>query len=183
MEENLLMNEKTLTKKVNNKEICLPQEEKTINQYNKIVNYLKKKKFNRYEISNFALSNYECLHNKRYWDLSEYVGFGIAAHSFYNKTRIENQSSFDQYFNKFEKTSERVNNNQLFEEYVMLGLRTTRGIDLIYVKENFKIDLLKEKKEQIDFLVKNNLVKVEDNFLVINDSSFGVANQIILKLI
>ena len=39
--------------------------------------------FNRYEISNFANVGYESKHNLNYWNQGEYIGFGVAASSFY----------------------------------------------------------------------------------------------------
>lgn len=180
----LIVEENTpLHKKVESKQIILPSEEKTVKQYNRLVKFLKKKKFDRYEISNFSKQGYESLHNQRYWNLNSYLGFGVSAHSFYNDQRIENHSDFKSYFKEFEKQREFISQKEKLEEYIMLGLRTKFGIDLNVISNEFNIDLLKSKKEEIEFLCKNKFIDIKNNKLYIKENYFGVANQIILKLL
>ena len=38
--------------------------------------------YERYEISNYAKAGYECKHNLKYWDRTDYIGFGIGAASY-----------------------------------------------------------------------------------------------------
>lgn len=180
----LIVEENTvLDNKVKTGEIVLPSEDKTVNIYNKIVSYLKKKGFFRYEISNFAKNGKECLHNQRYWTLDNYIGFGISAHSFYNGYRIENVSTFEDYEKFFEFKKEKISLKEQFEEYVMLGLRTSKGISIEYIKKQFKIDILNDKKEEIDFLLNNKLIEIINNNVVVKEDKYGLTNQIILKLI
>ena len=80
----MLINEKgtKLTNLINNKKVKIISEDKCVKYYNNIFKYLKKYGYNRYEISNFAKKNYECKHNIGYWQLKEYYGFGLSAHSY-----------------------------------------------------------------------------------------------------
>lgn len=86
--------------------------------------------FAQYEISNFARPGYESRHNCKYWECEEYLGFGPAAHSFYKGVRFccpDDLSAF------IENGQQRVVTDPApdpAEEYVMLGLRLSRGIDL-----------------------------------------------------
>ena len=43
--------------------------------------------YERYEISNYAKAGYECKHNLKYWDRTDYIGFGIGAASLCNHKR------------------------------------------------------------------------------------------------
>ena len=53
--------------------------------------------FAHYEISNFALPGYECLHNLNYWRGGEYLGLGPAAASHLNGRRFKNRANLDAY--------------------------------------------------------------------------------------
>lgn len=143
-----------------------------VDLYESVVSHLKQLGFERYEVSNFAKEGYECKHNFGYWTMKEYLGFGMASHSFENDTRRENASNFDDYF--AEKIEiEKILPKQANEEEIMLGLRTTFGV---------KESIIKNKK-QLDDLLKKGVLKKTDSNVRVSDEYFGVLNQIILKLI
>ena len=64
-----------------------PDEERSADLYLFAVNELKQRGFEQYEISNFAKDGKYSRHNTRYWDCSEYLGIGPAAHSFWQGER------------------------------------------------------------------------------------------------
>ena len=51
--------------------------------YHETEEILKENGYHRYEISNYALDGRECLHNRRYWECREYIGFGLGAASYF----------------------------------------------------------------------------------------------------
>ena len=53
--------------------------------------------YERYEISNYAKAGYECKHNLKYWDRTDYIGFGIGAASLCNHKRYTNISDINNY--------------------------------------------------------------------------------------
>jgi oxygen-independent coproporphyrinogen-3 oxidase len=65
--------------------------------YHYAVEYLAKKGFRHYEISNFACPGYECRHNLIYWKAREYAGFGAGAHSYIDSVRFNNVTGIEQY--------------------------------------------------------------------------------------
>ena len=86
----------------------------------------------RYEISNYARAGYECRHNLRYWELSDYLGLGIAAHSLIGDLRVYNREDFNAYLDdplSVRELEERLSPEDRESEYIMLGLRLLRGID------------------------------------------------------
>lgn len=170
----LILEEDTpLFKKVQKGEINLPSEDETVELYNFLYEFLKQNGFERYEVSNFAKPGFESKHNLGYWQLKEYLGFGLSAHSYDGKTRSANSCNFEDYLNDQNKTQEVLNEQQKREDEIMLGLRTKYGIrkELVENNKNFE-NLLKEK-----------FIKLENDRVVVNENCFGVLNQIILKLI
>ena len=65
----------------------------------------------------------------------------------------------------------------------MLGLRTKYGIDIDEIKKEFKIDLLKTKKETINNLLTNGLINLVYNKIIPTDLGYKVLNKIILELV
>ncbi len=59
----------------------LPSEQLIENLEQKGYEYLKKHHLNRYEISAFSLSGFECQHNCNYWQFGDYIGVGPGASS------------------------------------------------------------------------------------------------------
>ena len=81
----------------NNPPPDLPTDDLQATLFKETRNYLKACGFAHYEISNFALPGYECLHNLNYWRGGEYLGLGTAAASHLNGKRFKNRSNLDDY--------------------------------------------------------------------------------------
>lgn len=183
----LILEENTpLFNSVKQKTIRLPSEEKSVKQYNFALKNLKKCGFYRYEVSNFCKTGYQSKHNLKYWNMQEYLGLGVASHSFISNKREENPNSLEEYFNyikSFKRKCETVNKTQLKEEYIMLQLRKAEGLNISDFNVKFNCNLLDNKLSLIKDLEKNNLIKIDKNFLFATDKGFCVLNQIILQLI
>ena len=74
-----------------------PDDEFDRELYHFAVDYLKQYGYGQYEISNFAKKGMECAHNIKYWSCDEYIGLGVAAHSYYKGVRYYNTTSLAQY--------------------------------------------------------------------------------------
>jgi oxygen-independent coproporphyrinogen III oxidase len=185
----LILEENTpLFNLVKRKEVCLPSEEETIKQYEIARKCIQKLGLKRYELSNYALKGFESAHNSRYWNFSNYFGFGISAHSFYNDKRFWNPSNFNDYKLLIKNKSKNLEKEELSikekkEEFIMLSLRLKDGINIQRYKDVFNQDLLEDKKEQINLLVNNKLIKVSRSNLKPTEKGLKILNQIILKLI
>jgi oxygen-independent coproporphyrinogen-3 oxidase len=79
--------------------------------------------------------------------------------------------------------SEKISNQEQFEEYVMLGLRTKYGIDADEILERYGINLLKNKKETINSLLTRGLINLVYNRIIATDEGMQVLNQIILDIV
>ncbi len=119
-------------------------EELSIKMYQTLIDELKKADFEHYEISNFAKNGYISHHNSSYWDLTPYLGLGVAAHSYDGHFRRYNPSNLKEYIGKlslqeiaFEQEHEEE--WEKYDEYVMLRLRTAHGLVGSLLKEKFNI--------------------------------------------
>jgi oxygen-independent coproporphyrinogen-3 oxidase len=157
--------------------------------YNTVYKYLAKKGFKRYEVSNFALPDYESLHNTVYWTLGEYIGFGVAAHSYINGERFANTESLDEYIEKIDSkkyavvAKEKLTIEQQKEETIMLSLRTSKGINIETFNRKFHCNILEDKKSEITFLMNNRFIVIERGFLRLAENAFYVLNSVVQKLI
>ena len=88
----------------------------------------------QYEISNFAVPGYESKHNLKYWQLDDYMGFGPGAHSCVKGVRYSYVKDLEKYISAVQGDRQIIDEYeesipvQRAAEYLMLGLRTTRGI-------------------------------------------------------
>lgn len=156
----------------------IPDEDAVSDMYLFMVSLLESNGFKQYEISNFSKNGFESRHNLKYWQCKEYLGFGPAAHSFYNKKRYcypANVESFiksapEQIITDYSPADE--------DEKIMLGLRLTKGINL---------EALPTKKEKIllksDIFIKNKLMIKSENNIRLTPKGFLVSNSIITELL
>jgi len=87
----------------------------------------------RYEVSNFARTGQECLHNTRTWAGASYLGLGPGAHGLHpDGTRTLNISAPDAYLASKDPTerSEIPSPRQRAIDRLLAAVRTTRGVDL-----------------------------------------------------
>ena len=162
-------------------QVKVANEDESVALYDMTYKKLKEKGFERYEISNFTIPGYECRHNVNYWEVGEYVGFGVSAHSYYGGVRYANSDNFGEYYVE-KSTKEKISNRAHIEEIIMLGLRLANGVSI--KKLNMcGYDILKHKRKEIDELLKLGLITISDEYIKITPDNFGVTSAITLKLI
>lgn len=172
-----------LTKQIDEGKVKVASEDKSIYFYNKLLKLLERKGFFRYEISNFAKCGFECKHNIGYWQMKEYFGFGLSSHSFINGERYNNVQNIEEYNNgEFLEKKEKLENKEIIEEYIMLGLRTIYGISIDKLNI-YGYDILKEKKDVISYYTIHDIIEIKNNNLRICYDYFGVQDEIILNLL
>jgi oxygen-independent coproporphyrinogen-3 oxidase len=145
--------------------------------------FLKEKGFFRYEVSNFAREGFESKHNLNYWRRGEYIGVGVSASSFINGRRFTNTYSIDEYMNAViynkspEIDSAEIENDDACFEFIMLGLRTAKGINLLAFKEKFGVDFKEKYKGALNS--QGKYLELIGNDLRIKDEYLYVQNGII----
>ncbi len=138
-----------------------------------------------YEISNFALVGRECIHNLRYWNLRDYLGLGVSAHSNVGAMRFFHTSDLDQYIAQmnrggmqYEKT-EMIGGAEREFEYVMLKLRLAEGIPFREYQRLFGKDFMTQYKTQVRAAVENGLTAIDGDCLKPTEKGFLLQNQLI----
>ena len=172
-----------------------PIDEDTENEmYDVLCCRLKQAGFTHYEVSNFALPGYESKHNSSYWNGTPYVGIGAGAHSYVGRTRNWNPNDIDAYINGIKQSnlvreSEQLTDTDLYNERIMLGLRTCRGIyvDKTPIKPRQNPDPLtsglRDDNGTIARLCEEGLLRMtEDCRIVATQKGLHVLNRIITEL-
>ena len=88
--------------------------------------------YEHYEVSNFAKKGERCRHNEVYWHLGQYVGFGPGAESSVGYERIismRDSETVDEYLKRPVMTCSRLSKEESEEEFMLVSLRTSDGID------------------------------------------------------
>lgn len=186
----LILEEDTqLYQSVKNGQLKLPKEEKVLGMYNYTYKFLKECGYERYEVSNFATAGHECKHNLHTWQMHEYIGIGAGAHGFIDGKRYSNVEKIEDYIDAVSTNKkpilgeEKIDRTELYEETIMLGLRTKYGINLKQLKEDFQIDLLETKKDEINNFLKMGVIVICNDNLILTESGYPILNKIILELV
>lgn len=106
----------------------LPSDDLTAELYIQMIDFLNKNGFIQYEISNFAKSGFESVHNTKYWILDEYIGIGPSAHSFFNGKRFYYPRSLEDFISCPQTVPDGFGGDDF--EKIMLGLRMNKGVPL-----------------------------------------------------
>ena len=158
----------------------LPSDDEVADLYDGVVQYLKEKGFDRYEVSNFAKDGKYSRHNLNYWKRGEYIGVGVSASSFMENRRFTNTFKIDEYINAViynkspEISSDVIEGDDASFEFIMLGLRTADGINIKEYNTLFNKDFDLEYKEVLakkaEFLDRNgDNLKIKDKYLYVQN--------------
>ncbi|MDO5555521.1 MAG: radical SAM family heme chaperone HemW [Clostridia bacterium] len=177
----LILEEGTkLEKKVKNKEIELPNEKLERDMYWNTKNKLQECEYIHYEISNFAKCGYESKHNVSCWNQEEYLGFGLAAHSYFNNIRCSNEEELESYIKNSnnKKINEIQNDESKQKEYMLLGLRKIEGVKISKFKQKFVNNPIYIYREELNKLVKEGLIEIEEDNIKLTNKGIDFANLV-----
>ncbi len=177
----LIIEENTeIERKLNEGSIELPDEEAERNQYKYTKNYLELKGYKHYEISNFAKDNYESKHNINCWEQKQYIGFGIAAHSYIDGCRYSNTNDLEKYLKS--KDIKIIHEEQTIEdmkkEYMLLGLRKIDGISISKFKEKFGENPIYLFRKELQKLVEESLIIIDLDYIKLTEKGIDFANLV-----
>jgi len=127
----------------------LPGETEAVEEWASAVEYLQKKGYLRYEISNFALKGEESRHNMNYWRMNPYLGVGPGAvstlpvHSCLNPVAaaVRRQEPAD-LLSWVQNPAgcfheETISPGELALEHFMMALRTSEGLSVEHFEKIF----------------------------------------------
>ena len=120
--------------------------------YHGLRGFLNGKGLTPYEISNCALPGYESRHNLSYWKGTEYYAFGAGAHGYLNSVRFSHPENVDEYIKDPMKriVEETLSEDDKIKEKIMLGLRTSAGVDKSLCKDFYDIVISNLKRGYLE---------------------------------
>ncbi len=175
-----------LAKNLKNKKYFLPEEEDERKAHYFMKSELTKRGFLQYEISNYAIPGYESKHNSGYWQLKPYYGVGLGAASFVDGVRLRTEANMQAYLKKGASPTRiperRLTRMELMEDYVMLGLRMTEGIDTDRFAQRFSIGFEQVFGESVKPLIREGFLQLEENRLFLTTKGQDFENYVNLAL-
>ena len=163
----------------------LPDEDTECSMYELACELLRKKGFEHYEISNYAKRGYRCRHNLKYWRDEDYIGVGLAAHTYYLGERVYNTERFDEYLGKERaqyQCRERNPGKDAFE-YIMLALRLSEGLSLIKYEGIFGVSFLAGRERALKKFGELGLIEQGPATVRLTERGFYLSNTVISELV
>ena len=168
------------TTKMGRENPTLPDDDAQADTYLAMCGELRRHGFEHYEISNFALPGFRSRHNSKYWDLSEYIGLGPGAHSLFDGRRFAFPRDITAFIDGTAavRNEEEVPDFERQNEYLMLRLRTSDGVDLRDLEKRYHVDLA-PYEAVFRALAKPGLTEQNGTRWHLTDAGFLVSNSII----
>lgn len=170
--------------KVSNHQVQLPDDELERKMYWKVKEKLQEAGYIHYEISNFAKLGYESKHNLSCWNQEEYIGVGVASHSYTNNVRYSVIENVEEYIKNIDTDNEadniifheKQNKDSKMQEYMLLGLRKIEGIKIQEFKNKFETDPIVLYKNELKKLKDEGLIKIDSNSIKLTNKGLDLAN-------
>lgn len=160
-------------------ELILPNEELERKEYWKVKRTLEEYDYKHYEISNFSKAGYESKHNVNCWEQKEYLGFGVAAHSYINQKRFSNVETIEEYLQKNEPIIHEIQDlESQKKEYMLLGLRKLDGVKISSFKNKFGSNPIMEFKDELNKLVEEKLIEIDLDEISLTPKGIDLANLV-----
>ena len=195
----LIVEENTkIEQRIDSGELSLPDDEEERRQYHYMKNFLELNGYKHYEISNFAKPGFESKHNMNCWEQKQYVGFGVAAHSYVNGVRYANTTDLKEYLNvensmknEFEdnsknktgfatiKTIEETQDKlDMEKEFMILGLRKLDGVSISKFEQKFGENPIYLFRNELQKLVEEDLLEVDLDDIKLTSKGLDLANLV-----
>lgn len=165
----------------------LLDEDETLRQESDIRDFLQKRGFSRYEISNYSIPGFESRHNMLYWTYSSWLGIGAGAASFIRKTGVSSRyaDNIDAFIEGEGLSSVELTLQERVEEFLLMGLRVKIGINLNDFKDLFGKEFFEMISEKVvSDLVAEGLLEFDENRKILKCTEKGsdFLNAVLLKL-
>ncbi|MBQ6892747.1 MAG: coproporphyrinogen III oxidase, partial [Clostridia bacterium] len=170
----------------------LPDEESEYRMYRMAHAALESAGYEHYEVSNYSRRGFASKHNLRYWKNDKYLGFGVAAHSYFGGQRYAYTDDIEAYMLEMEHPTNISNilsectDIDVFTketEYVMLAMRLFKGVDFAEYRREFGEDFLRKYASRLETYIKGGFVKVDDRKCAFTLKGMYVSNYILSEIL
>ncbi|MDD3004242.1 radical SAM family heme chaperone HemW [Flavobacterium sp.] len=155
--------------------IAPPKDDVAQEHFEILVKTLTDKGFVHYELSNFGKPNYFSKNNSSYWLGKKYLGIGPSAHSYNGTSRSWNIANNILYLkniseDKLPSEVEILSKQDVYNEYIMTGLRTIWGVSLVKIQNDFG-------EKHLNYLLKNAEKYIADSLLIVENEILKTTNK------
>lgn len=186
----LTVEPKTALKKYIDNGIISPiDDSQSQQQFYILLDILENHNYENYELSNFAKNKLYSVNNSAYWARKKYIGIGPSAHSFNGNDRFWNINNNIKYIESLNKnilpnSKESLSLIDKFNETVMFGLRTNKGISLVDIENEFGTIYKNQLTENSQNHINNEFLIIKNNYLYITRKgkflSDGIASDLFM---
>ena len=145
-------------------------DEQAERQFHILIDEMNKANFKHYETSNFGKAGFLSKNNSAYWKGKWYLGIGPSAHSFDGKQRSWNINNNAKYIKDIQEHKlpierEILSKRDIYNEYIMTGLRTIWGVSLAKIEEDFGKSYLRYLERHIEKYIIQEMLYLENGIL------------------
>ncbi|HTW48212.1 MAG TPA: radical SAM family heme chaperone HemW [Acidobacteriaceae bacterium] len=146
----------------------VPGDDLIADLYSDAIGYFAGHGLAQYEISNFARSGSESIHNLKYWRRQPYLGLGLDAHSMLRARtggalRFATTDQMDAYLSgPAWSEPRRLGHQEELEEAWFLGLRLNEGVSLAALRRHFSASAVRECLATVSELEDDGLITFRD---------------------
>lgn len=152
------------------------EEDAAVEMYEFTRDFLTERNYNLYEVSNFAQTGFESVHNLTYWQGGDYIGIGKSAHGRFYENNTHYAAEYP-FIHTPLTAYERA------EELLIMGLRLTQGINKDVFCQICGLDLTEFiNKQKLNNLRTAGFLTETPTHLFATRRGFLVLNQLILEL-
>jgi len=184
----LAIEPKTALGKLQQKGLLRPiAEEESEQQFFLLQQLLTQAGYEHYEVSNFARAGKHAVHNSLYWQQESYIGIGPSAHSYNGHSRQWNVANNRKYLSALQEgrllfEHERLTPVMQYNEYLLTGLRTVKGVSLAYIRHRFGENIADYFIRQVQENLRQGIIIKENDIYYIPARQFFLSDSIIEKL-
>lgn len=173
-------------------ELTFPDDDEQFEMYCEAVRRLKKAGIEPYEISNFSIDGYESIHNIKYWLGDEYIGLGVAAHSYFDGERFEATRNIKTYVYAMELVKkripiyvsyEKIDKEEAAKEFFELGMRLYEGIERAEFEEKFGPELAAMYLDPLNDYVEDGYVRIANGIYAFTEKGMFVSSYILSDIL
>ena len=162
-------------------------DEMCIAMYHAMIGRLRENGYEHYEVSNFALPGMYSRHNSAYWTGEVYLGLGASAHSYDGVTRSYNIPNVRKYIELIASGNlacerEATTIEERYDEYVMIHLRTSRGVDCSGISQIFGSRFASHFKAEAQRHIAKGLLTEAEGIYRLTDDGVMLSDMIIRDL-
>lgn len=181
----LTVEEKTvLAHQIKTRKVHLPTDERFEAQFILAHDFLTTAGYEHYELSNYALPGYRAVHNSAYWAGKPYLGLGPSAHAFDGRMRSWNVANNHRYLHAIGQQGIAIDGDEVlsardrYHEYLMMGLRTDRGIDVDHITATWMPDWPTRFRRTLHFWTGRGVLIQSKNLLRLNPTGWYMSDRI-----